>query len=221
MFTPSNIKKLVNVSIINLKYQNIIYEIPIYPNTLQAYRKNLIPIENITHSDNIYKSVSKGLLQTKISIDKLPGITIREKIDFILRNGHEREENLTREINAEKKIRNVALFVMSKLKYKNRKISFDKAMEIVKCYSLNKEVKIMGNFIIKDIIQKDVNYETEKFLFKVDKKYYNELNLTNPNLDGFFELDGEELNKIKDICNQKDISYEIGQESDECEEILC
>lgn len=220
MFTPSNIKKLVNMTVITLKYKNTFFQVPIYPNTLQSFLKGLIPIDSITLSTRIYKNVSKGELQTDANINMIPGNTIEDRIEYILRNGTDKEDDLTRKLQAEKKIKTCGLFLTNKLRYKKRRITYQKAQEVCKTYSLIGDEKTIATAIARDIVKTDPNFEIIKYRIKTDQSIIDQFKLTDRK-DDFYRIDGETLFEIKKICTEKKIIYELEYESDEEDEIIC
>lgn len=220
MFTPSNIKKFVNVTIITLKHENTIFEVAIYPNTLQPFLQGLIPLESVISSDRIYKNVSKGELQTNSNILTLPGNQTGDKIEFILKNGIEKEDDLTRKTQSDKKNRQIALLLMKKLKYQKKRVSFQNALDIAKKYPCLGESKVIANGIIRDLISKNENYEVEKYLIKFHNE--NENNLKSADRKGeYFRIDGDELFTIRQECFDRKILYDLKFESDEEDEIIC
>ncbi|ELQ74232.1 putative exosome subunit [Trachipleistophora hominis] len=223
MFTPSNIKKLINVTTITFRKNNVAYEVPIYPNTLKPYQNNLIPLSSVVHTHSIYKSVSKGLLHNKEALKAIPGENMDQKIEYILRNGHDKQESMTRDYNTERKTRNVGTYLMRKIRYRGRRISLDEAMEIVKKYDLSKDVKVVGNNIVKDLTAKDADYEREKFKVRVDTRYVNDVTQTFgiEHADCWMKMDGDVLRKVKAWCEQRGIGCEIRDESEDEDEVIC
>jgi len=96
MFTPSNQKKLTNVSIVTLKKYNKIYSIPVYPNKLYEYYNNITPLNDILISDTIYKNVQTGIKCSKedLALFNLPHSEI---IKEIVLTGHEQKNVITRD----------------------------------------------------------------------------------------------------------------------------
>ncbi|KRH94147.1 putative exosome subunit [Pseudoloma neurophilia] len=226
VFTPSNIKKLVNVSVISLKLNDMIFEVPIYPNMLQSYLKTLVKLEDIMVINRIYKNVSKGEVQTDLNINLLPGNNLDEKIDYILRNGIEKEDDLTRKIQTDKKLRKIALILSKKLKYKNRRVAFDRALELAKKFSIQGDTKLLANQIIREIVKNDSDYDTEKYLISIDSTDYHNLDdildtIPEKSVDGFHRVDGEQLNRIRTYCDENKIRYTLEYESDCEDEIIC
>lgn len=220
MFTPSNVKKLVNVTVISLKHNDQIFEIPIYPNTLQSYLKNLLEIETVISSTRIYKNVSKGELQTDSNINLLPGKSLKDKIKYILYNGSEKEDDLTRKAQNEKKLRNIALYIMKKLRHKKRRVSFENALEIAKKFSIKGETKLIANSIIREIVRSDTDYDFEKYLIKCNSNI-SEIYTLNDKKGDYYRVDGDQLNKIVSYCNDHKIRFELEWESDEEDEVIC
>lgn len=220
MFTPSNVKKLVNVTVISLKLNDQIYEIPIYPNTLQSYLKNHSELEQIILSTRIYKNVSKGELQTDSNIKILPGNSLQEKIEYILHNGSEKEDDLTRKVQNDRKHRNIALYIMTKLRHQRRRVSFEKALEISERFTIRGDTKLVANSIIREMVRNDPDYEVEKYLIRTNCNISHVFTLDDSK-GHFYRVDGEQLNKIITYCNEHRIRFELEYESDEEDEIIC
>lgn len=223
MFTPSNIKKLINVTTITLRKNNVTYEVPIYPNTLKPYQNNLLPLSSVVHTHCIYKSVSKGLLHNREALKAIPGDNMDQKIEYILRTGHDKEESITRDYSTDKKIRSVSTYLMRRIRYQRRRISLDEAMDIVKRYDVSKDVKVVANSIVKDLTARDADYEREKFRVRVDAKFLEEIGraFDVEQAGDWMRMDGEVLRKVKAWCEERGIGCEIGDESEDEDEIIC
>lgn len=97
MFTPVNIKKLTNVSVVTLKKYGKRYELAIYPNKLYEYQKGLTQdLNEIVQNQTIFKNVSKGEVCKKEDLD-LFCKSQEEIIKEILDRGHEQKNEATRD----------------------------------------------------------------------------------------------------------------------------
>lgn len=212
MFTPENIKKLTNVSIVTYKTSDTKFEVAIYPNTLFDYKKGLVNKDKILHTDTVFIDVKKG----KIASQQMLKTHFKNKpkgeiIDIILNNGSEKINDKSRNLEIERKENEICAIIANKMLFKNKKLNLATAKQLLKSieYSVDykKSAKVQANEICKvlalrpdcEIIKIKVQFENGKIV----------------------EMDGVEFATKKDEWKHNNIHFTIKYDEEVEEEEIC
>ncbi|KAM0672978.1 hypothetical protein GVAV_003553 [Gurleya vavrai] len=227
MFTPENIKKLTNVSIITYKKNNKKFELALYPNKLIEYRNNnSIPLIQILHTFTIFKDVSKGEVSNKNDLKECFKNLRNEDIIYeILQFGNERVSEKTRDYLNDKRETEFVSIVMEKVTEDGRFMNPERIKKLMKLKSFKidakKDVKVQANEFIKNLCEdhtfKKVAMRIEVFNDELNEKY-----------KIFFEkdkkiiyVDGEDFFGLKNYCKDNKFRYVILQNEEIEEEEIC
>ncbi|KAG0442260.1 Ribosome maturation protein SDO1 [Dictyocoela muelleri] len=153
MFTPLNIKKLTNVSIVTLKKYGHKYELALYPNKLYEYQHNITKdIDQILHTRTIYSSVSKGAVCSRKNLECF-NMTDDQIIEYILKHGTEQKNIKTRNVEQQIVERQISEYLSKKLMLNGKMLSMDKLLEIVKkrVVQINRDPKVQAQDILKEL----------------------------------------------------------------------
>lgn len=214
MFTPENIKKLTNVSIVSLKTRDHRFELALFPNKFYEYQHNLErDLEKILHTDVIFKDVSKGQIAAKDTIaHEFPKMAHESVVRFILTHGVEKKSEKTRLYELNKKEREIAVVVSKKVLFEGRNLSSERAVDVMKekglSVCLRKDAKVQANGMIKVLLE-DCRFTVKKI--KVELISENRI----------VEMSGDEFNRFKEESERNNVKFVILQ--DECinEEEIC
>ncbi|WUR04663.1 ribosome biogenesis protein SBDS [Vairimorpha necatrix] len=192
MFTPANMKKLTNVSIITLKKYNKTYSIPVYPNKLYEYHHNISPLSDCIPSTIIYKNVTTGIRCSKedLSLFNLPVLDI---IKYIILYGHEQKNILTREYELQMIENQIVDRVRKKIQKDGKFMRNEECRRVVKrVYNINMG-SVKGQVLeIISVLERE-GYEKVKMRVEVDGE------------EKF--IDSGEYKKFKEECKEKKKEY--------------
>lgn len=212
MFTPQNIKKLTNVSIIVYKTGSKKFELALYPNKLYDYKNKLTNnLSEILHTYQIFKDVSKGQIANKKEIETVFGKKKEDEIiKFILENGVEKKSEKTRNYELEKKENEIVNIISKKLIYENKLMNIDVIKTLLRKFNckidMKKESKVLANEFIKAILNDDA-YDVLPMKIAVDNK--------------IVYIKSKEFNTFKEDCEKRGVSYFIKQDDEIEEEEIC
>ncbi|KAI5181048.1 ribosome maturation protein SDO1 [Nematocida sp. AWRm80] len=159
IFTPENIKRLENVTVITFKTKNRSYEVAAVPNRLYEYKRNKkIPIGEIVHTTSIFTDISKGEIAKKADILKdLKTKTLEDALVFILDNGVEKKDRATREYENESIRKSVKEGIFTRVRtVENELLSAEEQERLLKRVEYSpstKPIKVQINDVIKKAIQ--------------------------------------------------------------------
>ncbi|TBU03624.1 SBDS domain-containing protein [Hamiltosporidium magnivora] len=230
MFTPENLKKLTNVSVVSLKKYGKRYELALYPNKLYEFRKDeSLCLDKILHTDKIYRNVSKGN-KADLELFNLSNIEI---IKEILKYGIEQKDEKTRNYEINKKETEIVSIIQKKVLDLNGKyLSFGKIKDLMRksqfIIDLDKESKMQANDIIKrlgDSVKK-VRMEVELFCEECDLSKILHKNMdyeiVKINMNSIFILVYTDDYKIlKDIADNQNIGHVLHNSAEVEEEEIC
>lgn len=214
MFTPENLKKLTNVTIITYKKNNYKFELAAYPNKLHDYRHNITKNYNeILHIDTIFKNVSKGEIANKKDMQAAFGTTKTENIiEEILKHGIEKKDEKTRNYEHEKKEKEIINILMKKLTYNDKYLNVNAVKDLFKKFKVSvnrKEAKVQANEIIKIATK---NGEYKRILMKIEVDRLDE-ELKGEKIEGnIIYVTGDQFVKLKEVCSSKNIKYVVLQD---------
>lgn len=134
LFTPSNHKKLTNITTVTLHHAGMRYTVPVYPNTLHAYAHGLLTLDQVILTPHIYSDVRTGTLHGRDALQHVPGRSMRDKIAYVLQHGRAQHDRRTREHVAEQMVRSVCAYVMGRVRWCGRQLSWEECMRLVGQY---------------------------------------------------------------------------------------
>ncbi|EJW04142.1 hypothetical protein EDEG_01578 [Edhazardia aedis USNM 41457] len=229
MFTPQNIKKLTNVSTISVKKNGVNFELALYPNKLRDYRLKLVTnLNEILHTTEIFKNVSKGELSSKRDLQNcFKNQNNDEIIKFILDNGIEKLSEKTRNYELENKEKEVITIIQRKITDKNDKmLSVNRIKDLFRynqiSIDLRREAKVQANEIIKKILK---NSDYKKINIKVEiigslgslEEMYRDFIVDKK----FLILETDEFKTFKEECEKNNIMYFICDKEEQESEEIC
>jgi ribosome maturation protein SDO1 len=131
MFTPLNVKKLTNVSIVTLKKFGKRYELAIYPNKLYEYQKGITTnLNEILLSNTIYKNVSKGEICSKEDLKKF-NTNNEDIIKYILDFGKEQKNEITREKETSMTEKEIIDLIKKKVMKNNKFMNYNELKDLI------------------------------------------------------------------------------------------
>lgn len=212
MFTPENIKKLTNVSIVTYKTGDTKFELAIYPNTLFDYKKGLIKKEVMLHTDTVFSDVKKGLIAPQSTLrTHFKKHTQDETVEYILKNGSEKINDKSRNIEIERRENEICNIVASKMLYKKKKLTHEAIKQLIKSIGYNIDykrcAKIQANEICKAL---DSKLDCEKMKIRVQ--------FTNGVIE---EMDGTQFMMKKEEWKRDNVSYTVKYDDEVEEEEIC
>lgn len=226
MFTPENLKKLTNVSVVTHKKNNQKFELALFPNKYIEYKNNPnINLNEILHTFEIYKNVSKGELANKKDIQKVyKDMSNEDVIKEILNFGFERQDTKTRDYLNEKKEIEILNFVREKIYEDGKYMSFTKLRQVIKekglCIDHRKEAKVMANEIVK-AIAKDKRYRKICMRIEVFDDFECAFEIVREDNKKVVYLYGDEFVKFREFLIQNKYRYVILQNQELEEEEIC
>lgn len=165
VFTPENLKRLTNVSVVYYRVNRNVYELAVYPNKLYEYRRNRnTPVRDVVHIEKIYSDVSKGELGRREDIRRDLSEDYGEAIRILLDRGVEKKDKKTREYECGQVRKEVLEHLKERLEHADgRKLRDKDAGAIVKrlAYNIreNREAKVQSLDIIKKILKESADYK--------------------------------------------------------------
>lgn len=222
MFTPENLKKLTNVSVVSHKKSNKKFELALFPNKFIEYKNNpSTPLSEILHTMDIFKNVSKGELANKKDIQVAYGDMTQENIiKEILQFGFERTNTKTRDYLNEKKEIEVLTLIREKIQENGKYVDFERLKKVIKEKGLfldyRKESKVVANEIVK-LIAKDSRFKPICMRIEIFDDFETVHEVVIENNKKIMYLSGEEFAKMKDFFVKNGYRYVILQ-NQECEE---
>lgn len=223
MFLPENQKKLTNVSIVTLKRFNKKYELAVYPNKLYEYRhNNSIPLLQILHSENIFRSVVSGEVCSDADLN-LFNQTHTQIIHNILQNGHEQKAAATNQYELGNIEKQIVDLVQSKVLYNGNYIPKDNLLVFIKrVWNIkNSDAKKQVGGIIKKL--EEIGFERVRFKLKLDKEVaLKELSkLEIEIVDDGVIVKSDVLPDAIDLCDRNGIKYIVSRMDEAEEEEIC
>ncbi|KAM0686950.1 hypothetical protein COBT_001816 [Conglomerata obtusa] len=227
MFTPENLKKLINVSIITQKKKNKKFELALYPNKLIEYKNNnKTPLSQILHTFAIFKDVSKGELANKKDLRECYGnLSDDDIIREILQYGNERISERTRDYMSDRRENEVYNLIMEKVTEDGCCMNMDRVKKVLKdnncVIDARKDVKVQANEFIKKIV---VNKKYKKVKMRIeifDREIGNKYKIEFEEGKMVVYVTGEEFIELKNMCKAKNYRYVILQKKEVKEIEIC
>ncbi|KAF9763863.1 Ribosome maturation protein SDO1 [Nosema granulosis] len=217
MFTPLNVKKLTNVSVVTLKKFGKRYEVAIYPNKLYEYQKKITTnLEEIVQHQTIFRNVSKGEVCSKGDLE-LFNKPVPEIIREILERGHEQKNEATRNKEVEMAEKEIVDLVRKKVTKNGKFLSYEAMKNVI-----HSKFKISIN----------TKKQAQEIVSKLEKEGYERINYKieceeEVDFQGLIYRDGEVLISSRDLpefkkhCKERNIQFVVHQpkEEEESEEI--
>lgn len=116
IFTPLNVVKFTNVSVVRYKKKGKKFELACYPNKVQDFRSGAdTDLDNILQSRIIFTNVSKGIAGNKGDLQKVFGkVSEDEMITLILKEGDLQKATAERDAEGEQRYREICSIVAEK-----------------------------------------------------------------------------------------------------------
>ncbi|KAK6089243.1 hypothetical protein P3W45_001762 [Vairimorpha bombi] len=217
MFTPSNQKKLTNVSIISLKKYNKIFSIPVYPNKLYEYHHKISPLSSVLACTTVYKNVQTGVKCSKedLALFKKPLIEI---IQEIVDTGHEQKNVLTREYEMDMVENQVVDILSRKVMINGKYVSTDvMKQEIKRVYKCRLgDIKPQVLDIINILV--NLGYERVRMKIQVDEESVKNFKGDKEYKEGFLYISSGDFISFREYCKENDVRYIVKKNIENNEE---
>ncbi|VEL25765.1 unnamed protein product [Protopolystoma xenopodis] len=186
LFTPTNQKRLTNITIVRLKKGGERYEIACYPNKVRSWRDRIEnKLDEVLQSQAIFANVSKGKLANKKEMYEAFGTEDESKIAvYILENGDLQVTEKERSVENQNLFRDVAKFVSERCLNTETGRGYPVTMieKMMKdCHinlKSNKSAKQQGLEVIKEL-RANAGFKIAPALLEIvltiDKDYFNEV----------------------------------------------
>lgn len=221
MFTPVNVKKLTNVSVVTLKKFGKRYELAIYPNKLYEYQKGITTnLEEIVQHPTIFRNVSKGEVCSKGDLDlfRMPKEDI---IREILEKGHEQKNEATRDKEASMAEREIVDIVRWKVMKNGRFLSSEAIRDaILRVHNVQPgRVKKQAQEVVRKL--EALGFERISFEIEVDHSLVQEYEGIIFKEEKAF-VNSSDLPSFRKYCQERNIHYVVhrNEEEDDEEEII-
>ncbi|EQB60187.1 sdo1p [Vairimorpha apis BRL 01] len=201
MFTPSNVKKFTNISVITLKISSKTFSIPVYPNKLYEYQNNISPLESILVTKTVYKDISKGI---KCSLLELKESFNTNNIDLIIteiiKKGHEQKNEATRNFELKKIENQIVDRIRSRVLLNKKFVAVSELKKIIRKFYTYKftDIKPQANEIINILVSMGYERLPVKILLIEDCEKYKR---------GILYIDGTEFLNFRKYCEDNHIRY--------------
>ncbi|KAG0417041.1 Ribosome maturation protein SDO1, partial [Dictyocoela roeselum] len=206
MFTPLNIKKLTNVSIVTLKKFGRKYELALYPNKFYEFQNGMTSdLDTILHTRTIFSSVSKGEICSKKDL-KCFDMSEDKIIEYILRHGTEQKSSKTRNVEMQAIERQIVEYLSKKLLFDGKMVSREKLRDAVRKRTIQtkRDPKVQAQDIIKELCKE--GYEVVPLIIKIRNynAFHDELEKYEIK-NGLVEMKWSDFREFKKMANKRKI----------------
>jgi ribosome maturation protein Sdo1 len=190
-------------------------------------------LDEILHTKNIYKNVSKGELANKADLKRL-GLSEDKIIEEILKYGVEKKDEKTRSYELEKIEKEITFFIQKRIVDKNNKYLSDNFIKELMRRSgyiidTNRNFKVQSIEIIKIILNseeyKRLSMKVEVIgidqLFRESLARFDSLQEEESCGKFYVYISSDEFKRFKEICERMGVKYVILTNSSVVEEEIC
>lgn len=157
VFTPENRKKLDNVTVVQYRGRQRVYEIIAIPNKLYEYKRNpRLSLDEVLHTQSIFTDSSRGELARADEIKQEFGGSSEDALRKILEQGSEQKDKATREYEQSTTRKLIVDGVSKRLRTSDgRPVTQPQVEELLRTISYvqtTKPPKVQVNLIIKRLL---------------------------------------------------------------------